>query len=110
MAPPLIGEYYLRSATPDLLRMASSRLPEPPDATKRRSKCKWRFGSRSSLNIIRGWHGSETEKIAETAVEIMKPQHAVNLQLSNRYSVGLQLNSYSAISSNNGRIVRAIAH
>lgn len=51
---PLIGEYYLRSATPDLLRMATSRLPDPPDATKRRSECKWRFGSRSSLNIIRG--------------------------------------------------------
>lgn len=31
----------------------------------------------------------------------MKPQYAVNLQLLNRYFDGLQLNSYSAISSNN---------
>lgn len=76
-ASPLIGEYYLRSATPDLLRMATSRLPDPPDATKRRLECKWRFGSRSSLNIIRGWHGEETEKIVKTAMEIMKT--AVNL-------------------------------
>jgi len=83
MVSPLIGEYYLRSATSDLLRMATFRLPDLPDATKRKLEFKWRFGSRSSLNIIRGQHSSETEKIAGTAVEIMKPQYAVNLQLSN---------------------------
>jgi len=97
MGPPLIGEYYLRSATSDLLRMAT---PIARPAMKRSRSANENTNRVRHLTLIRG----EIKEIAETLIEIMKLQYTVNL--SNRYLIVLQLNSYNAVSSNNGTSAR----
>lgn len=64
---------------PDLLRIATSRLPASIARRDKKKENQSANGdSRSLLNIIRGRYDGKIEKMTEIVVKIMKPQYAVN--------------------------------